>query len=152
MTVNGLISLWITASTASRIATAWSPCCSTISTTLHSRYAASFFRIGARVLPSDVRLAIQRALRFFGGGKEFLREVSLSGIEHVQYSDPAFNETLVHAAVFSQRDHQQWRFERCLRHPCDGGGAVAVTTARSDHVHSVGQQAEDFLFRFGVHK
>ena len=61
-----------------------------------------------------VGFAVQRALRFFGGGKEFLREVPLSGIEHVQYGYSAFNETLIHAAIFSQSDHEERWFKRCL--------------------------------------
>ena len=86
-----------------------------------------------------VGLAIQRALGLFGGGKEFLREVCLSGVEHVQYGHSTFHETLVHAAIFSQRDHEQRWFERCLRHPRDGGGAKAFGTTGSEYIHAIRQ-------------
>jgi len=116
------------------------------------------FQVGAQVFQDrcadrsfGVWLAVQRSVRFVGRREKFLRDVLLAAVQHVQHGRAAFDDALVRAAIFSQRYHQQWRFEGRLRYPGNGGGAKGFGVAGCEDIHAVGQEPQDFLLNFGIH-
>jgi hypothetical protein len=117
------------------------------------------FQVGAEISQDwrayrsfGIWLAVQRSVGFRCRREKFLRDVLLAVVQHVQHGGAAFDDALKRAAILSQCGHQQWGFEGRLRYPGDGGGSKSFGAAGCKDIHAVGQEPQDFLLNFGIHK
>src|SRR6185436_740525 len=110
--------------------------------------AGEYRRGGAAFLE---RLAVNGPALGPGRMEEPARDFLLFVSDNMQNGRAAYRQALEHVALPSHGGHDQGWFEGHLRNPGDRRSAIAVITARGQHIHSVRQHAQRLQSDFCVH-